>query len=132
MFPWLIKSWFHVFWKFSYFEKQNTFIQLCSLLHRTTFYRLMCLLAVSLQRRFTVSTVNDTFPFKGISKPGFLPGIFSRGKIYCYANFPFGFGPDFKEGQKSPGGRLPPLPPSPLPVEESQKTKLQVKSSGTG
>ena len=56
---------------------------------------------------------------------GFLLGIFSGCKIYCYANFfcyAIVFGPNFREGQKFSGGanclRGHPLPPP--PVEESQ------------
>ena len=53
---------------------------------------------------------------------GFLPGIFSGGKVYCYANFfcyAIVFGPNFRE--KSPRGVncLRGASPCP-PVEESQ------------
>ena len=54
-----------------------------------------------------------------VSYSGFLPGIFSGGKIYCYANFycySIVFGPNFREGQKFSGGQTasgghPPVPP---------------------
>ena len=59
-----------------------------------------------------------------VSYSGFLLGIFSGGKIYCYANFycySIVFRPNFREGQKFSGGQTasgghPPVPP----VEESQ------------
>ena len=60
-------------------------------------------------------------------KPGFLPGNFSGGKIYCYANFfcyanfSIVFGPNFA-GQKSlRGDKLPRWGGAPCPlVKESQ------------
>ena len=62
-------------------------------------------------RLVSESTVGGIL-FSPVSLPGggagFLLGIFSGGKIYCYANFfcyAIVFGPNFREGQKLSGGR---------------------------
>ena len=55
--------------------------------------------------------------------PGFLPGIFQGGKIYCYANIPIVFGPNFRGGQKSTRGQTT-SGGTPAPVEESQALSL--------
>ena len=51
-----------------------------------------------------------------VSYSGFLLGIFSGGKIYCYANFycySIVFEPNFREGQKFSGGDKLPQGPAP-------------------